>query len=206
MSLDTETDNGKYRKNPIEIDAALMNILYDYSHVIYGNPQRFVDIVMDALEEYKDLTPKQVKHYRRKVATYASDMLGNNPPVSTTTPEERLFVARARAHKDRLDKVMSAIRDSVSDLKSLESIGMTSPNGDVRYHFNSPTYAGTLRTIIREHKPIGEPFVPQNVLYLSLVYAWAKQHGRDFDPNVVLDLIESDDYAERTISMIKTNY
>lgn len=62
-----------YTERSIEIDAVFYEILANidpYAHINY--PQGFVKTVVDLLQQEKDLTPDQVKHYRNKAAAYLS--------------------------------------------------------------------------------------------------------------------------------------
>jgi hypothetical protein len=62
----------KYRKMKIEIDAAWTHMLNQFDDG-KNSVDVFVKRVMDELKYYKDLTPKQIEHYRRKTARYYFD-------------------------------------------------------------------------------------------------------------------------------------
>lgn len=192
----------EYRKDPLEIDAALVHIIHEFEPMIGYEPDRFVQKVMDELQSYKDLTPKQIDHYTRKVSVYLSDLLGNDPTIADTTPSDRLKTKKADALQQRINEAVWVIEDSVDDLSHLRSIGM---GDNYNTSFNSKPFSSVMISAMKDQSPIDPKYVAQSVMYLSLVNEWAKQHDEPFDTSLYLDLIKSDDYIDETIELISTH-
>lgn len=195
-----------YRKDPLEIDAALVHIIHNNEGLIDVDPQEFVDSVMKDFEEYKDLTSKQVEHYRRKVATYASDRLGKSKSSPKIKAPERLAQLRKARDERRIDKFIDTVKNSMRDLTSLSNIGMDGSKHNTTY--NSSAFGQVLISLARNNQTMKPEFVAQNLFALSVINTWAKFNDVNFDPTVITDLLADanvslDAGTQQTIDIIK---
>lgn len=102
VDQDIQKKQKHYRKNPVEIDAAFVHILYD--NLETDNIKDFVNQVMDKFSEYKDLTKKQYDHYKRKAAQFYTQK--NQQDDKNTTIHDRL--------KNKKQKIIDTLQDFAS--------------------------------------------------------------------------------------------
>lgn len=86
----SRTADHDYKTSSVEIDAAFMHHLEDYNIEEYDNVNDYINDVMKSFSSYKTLTPKQIKNYKSKIATYFMDIKGENKNHIFKNPKEEL--------------------------------------------------------------------------------------------------------------------
>jgi hypothetical protein len=88
-----------YKKSPIEIDAAWVHHLEDYNIDDFTTAESYANVVMSSFAGYKNLTPKEQEHFRRKTIRYYQDHTTGNKSAAGSNAKERLLLARSAAIK-----------------------------------------------------------------------------------------------------------
>lgn len=107
FALTRDTHDGKYRTDPIEIDAAWHHHLSEIEASQFETATAYADAVMASFGAYKDLTPQRHQHYRRKTIQYWTSL--NDP---STVRDETLL--------QRHERIQAEFRQSLADMLTLE--------------------------------------------------------------------------------------
>lgn len=109
-----------YRVDPMEIDAAWMHHLIDYSPDEYGSAAAYAEELMASFSRYKDLTPKQTEHFRRKTIRYWIEVKAGHSPKDALTIVQRLAKKKKAIGDALADRVMAFEPDKQSlDLRDI---------------------------------------------------------------------------------------
>ena len=134
-----------YRTDPIEVDAAFLHHLHDETAT---DLRGFVYGVMNRFSKYKDLTPKQYEHYKRKAAAYYYAQVSPNSS-GKSTPQERLDKQR----KEKWDAVISQVTNA--DIEPLHDLRKVGSKNSGKFLINANAFRSVLLSLMNGKEVTG---------------------------------------------------
>lgn len=141
------SSSGDYKTMPIELDAAWSHHLEDHSPTGYPSVSAYVDAVMKSFASYKNLTPEQERHYRRKTARYYFDETKKPTDDDMRLPLRDRLEKRRKPFRDWLIKVLNTPTDK-HDMRNLPGYDRDARN----FFFPDRVLAGVRSIIVKDTK------------------------------------------------------
>lgn len=143
-----KTTNHSYKTSPIEIDAAWMHNLEDHPTSEYKTAREYVKAVMSSLSGYKELTPKQIKHYSSKTASYWADNHLNKEDRLVPRNLNSQLMAKRQKIIDSVGDSMAVPKSSINLREIIPSYSTSAGN-----FLLAPQILSAARSIILSGKP-----------------------------------------------------
>jgi len=188
-AIHDENSDTTYSTSKTEIDAAFHQFLQDFDDIT--DDRVFTRTVVSALANYKNLTPKEEEHYRRKAAAYAhqrhgmpKDQDGLDARLSRFKKERQ--ERREEERKRRIEPIIKLMDEFVRDSQGMlfKALGPRYGNAS----FPIEMFTAAIKSYLRK----GEPNYPITMTYFALLWIYAKRRGVHLDLGYLIDNLAHD--------------